>query len=77
MIGSEYGKGTMNDMARLMTRDIPIHINCCDRKSLLLLNCNVCDVMFIKCYLFKKTGDLLYNIANLDSNSTFFCSPNE
>ena len=53
MIGREYGNGTMNDIARLITRDIPIHINCCERKSLLLLNWNVCNVMFIKCYFFK------------------------
>lgn len=58
MIGSEYGNGTKNDMARLITRDIPIHINCCDRKSLLLLNWIVCNVMFIKCYLFQKIRDL-------------------
>jgi hypothetical protein len=38
IIGREYGNGTMNEMARLITRDIPIHISCCDRKSLLLLN---------------------------------------
>jgi hypothetical protein len=50
MMGNEYGKGTINEMARLITRDIPIHISCCDRKSLLLLNSILCNVMSIKCY---------------------------
>jgi hypothetical protein len=59
MIGNEYGKGTINEMARLITRDIPIHISCCDRKSLLLLNSILCNVMFIKCYYaLEKRGEL-------------------
>ena len=48
----------MNEMARLITREIPIHMSCCDRKSLLLLNLDVCDVMFIKCSLFWKVLEL-------------------
>ena len=70
MIGSEYGNGTMNEMARLITRDIPIHINCCDRKSLLLLNCNVCDLMSIKCYHFQIMLDLHCEDTIFDFDST-------
>lgn len=60
----------MNEMARLITREIPIHMSCCDRKSLLLLNLNVCDVMFIKCYLFWKVLELQIAESNYDFNST-------
>jgi hypothetical protein len=60
----------MNEMARLITREIPIHMSCCDRKSLLLLNLNVCDVMFIKCYLFWKVRELQIAESNYDFNST-------
>jgi hypothetical protein len=63
----------MNEMARLITREIPIHMNCCDRKSLLLLNLNVCDVMFIKCYLFLKIRELQIAETNYDFNSTNLC----
>jgi hypothetical protein len=63
----------MNEMARLITREIPIHISCCDRKSLLLLNLIVCDVMFIKCYLFWKIRELQIPETNFDFNSTNLC----
>ena len=62
----------MNEMARLITREIPIHMSCCDRKSLLLLNLNVCDVMFIKCYLFWKVQELQIAKSNYDFNSTIW-----
>jgi hypothetical protein len=63
----------MNEMARLITKEIPIHMSCCDRKSLLLLNWNVCDVMFIKCYLFWKIRELQIPETNFDFNSTNLC----
>jgi hypothetical protein len=63
----------MNEMARLITKEIPIHISCCDRKSLLLLNLNVCDVMFIKCYLFWKIRELQIPETNFAVNSINSC----
>jgi hypothetical protein len=40
MIGKANGKGKgmNNDMAKLIPSDIEIHSNCCEMKSLLLLN---------------------------------------
>ena len=63
----------MNEMARLITREIPIHMSCCDRKSLLLLNWNVCDVMFIKCYLFCNIPELQIPETDHDFNSINLC----
>jgi len=38
MIGKENGNGINNDIARLIPSDIAIHNNCCEIKSLFLLN---------------------------------------
>ena len=38
MIGRDKGKGTNNEIARLIPSEIPIHISCCIRNCLLLLN---------------------------------------
>ena len=38
MIGKENGNGINNDIAKLIPSDREIHNNCCEIKSLLLLN---------------------------------------
>jgi len=49
MIGKENGNGINNDIARLIPSDIAIHNNCCEIKSLFLLN-----------YLFTYNYDTLF-----------------
>ncbi len=36
IIGNENGKGIKNEIPKLIPREIPIHINCCDKNCLLL-----------------------------------------
>ncbi len=47
MIGKENGNGINNDIARLIPSDIAIHNNCCERKSLLLLNQLITHIFII------------------------------
>ena len=61
IIGKEYGKGTNNEIARLMPSDIPIHINCCSRKSLLLLNAHPHHHHHLLLYV------LIYNHCDLNT----------
>lgn len=47
MIGKENGNGINSDIARLIPSDIAIHNNCCERKSLLLLNQSITHIFII------------------------------
>lgn len=47
MIGNENGNGINSEIARLIPSDIAIHNNCCERKSLLLLNQLITHIFII------------------------------
>jgi hypothetical protein len=47
MIGKENGNGINSEIARLIPSDIAIHNNCCERKSLLLLNQLITHIFII------------------------------
>ena len=66
IIGKEQGKGTNNEIARLMPRDIPIHISCCNRKSLLLLNAHPHHHHHLYLHLILLLYVLIYNRCDLN-----------
>lgn len=64
MIGKENGNGINSDIARLIPSDIAIHNNCCERKSLLLLNQSITHIFIITILNTILFDDLEYAVKN-------------